>query len=70
MMWHKEGKPCKVVMTRNDVFPWQRGPTFEAVLYATPYDPGDTYKLIVDGMRISLNPNCSDFVAIVQDEEG
>lgn len=67
--WYRENKLCKVVMTRNNVFSWQRSPEFVATLYAQPYDTGDTFKFIVEGMHISINPNCSDFVGVVQDME-
>lgn len=65
-----KGDPIIVVMTRNDVFPWQVGPTFPATFYYASQGAGDTYKVAVESIGdVYLNANSSDFVGIYLDEE-
>ncbi len=62
------GERVKVVMARNDIFPWQNGPTFEAIFQSGPSGPGDTYSVTAtdEALRIDLNGNSADFIAIYQ----
>jgi hypothetical protein len=59
-----------VVMDRNDVFPWQDGPGFEAVFQYGPQGAGDTFHLLVAGpdaedMPLVLNGNSNAFIGIM-----
>lgn len=58
------GKNVRVHMTRNDIFNFQAGPSFYAILVGLPQGAGDTYKFEVMGHRIHVNGNSSDFIAI------
>lgn len=65
------GTRVRVVMTRNDVFPWQRGCSFEAVFDGGPSGPGDTYRVtLASGHPLHLNGNSAEFVAIYPAEAG
>ncbi len=74
----ERGDPITVVMARNDVFPFQSGPSFDAVLVYSPGGPGDSLIVRVDvdapppfGTQryhgeVYLNPSASDFIAILR----
>lgn len=63
----EKGDLVTVVMARNDVFPWQVGPSFKAVFRRWPQGPGDTYRLTVADTVVELNGNSTDFIALVRD---
>lgn len=66
------GPLCTVVMSRNDHFPWQTAPHFQAVLVKASRGAGDTFSFIVnieneDGTEgleriIEINGNSAEFV--------
>ena len=60
------GDPVLVVMARNNIFEFQRAPSFEARFRHAPSGPGDTFIIEVEGKMILLNGNSSDFIALVQ----
>ena len=51
-----------VVMTRNDCFPWQKGPSFSATFHDGPQGAGDTFTLKVGARLLYLNGNSEAFV--------
>jgi hypothetical protein len=55
-----------VVMDRNDYFPWQNGPSFEARILSGPQGAGDTYKLSIPGSDrvLLLNGNGSGLIGM------
>lgn len=58
-------------MSRNDLFPFQSGCSFVAVIESLPQDTGDSFYLKIeheDGKTTELliNPNSSDFVGMVK----
>ena len=53
-----------VVMARNDIFPWQTAPNFEAIYVAAPNGPGDVFTVVRDGKQVAINGNAADFIAI------
>ncbi len=59
-----EGDQVTVVMSRNDVFPWQDSPSFEATLIRRPAGPGDTFAVQINSRIIQINGNSSEFVGI------
>lgn len=62
----KKGDTVLVVMNRNNIFDWQRGPSFEAIFHHSPGGPGDTFVVEVDGQMVMVNGNSSEFIALVQ----
>ncbi len=66
------GPLVTVVMSRNDIFPWQTAPHFEARMVRTSRGAGDTFSFLVsvqseDGEDyleriIEINGNSSEFV--------
>jgi hypothetical protein len=60
----EHGDTVVVVMSEDDVFSWQVGRTFRAVLTRLPQGPGDTYGLRVLDAHVHLNANSSKFVAL------
>lgn len=54
-----------VVMERNDCFPWQTAPRFEATISHFPGGSGDTFRLhLDDGTEFALNGNGQSFVGL------
>ena len=60
------GDPILVCMTRNDIFPWQKSPSFEAIFHHAPAGAGDTFVIEINGKMLLLNGNSTDFIGIVQ----
>lgn len=62
----KTGDTVMVVMARNNIFPWQSGPSFPATFYRGPQGPGDTFTLAIFGVteNLQLNSNSSEFVGL------
>ena len=67
------GPRVTVVMSRNDHFPWQTAPHFEATLVRASRGAGDTFSFLVDVENqddpeeyveriIEINGNSSEFV--------
>ncbi len=67
------GPRVTVVMSRNDIFPWQTAPHFEATLVKASRGAGDTFSFLVDVENednpeeyieriIEINGNSSEFV--------
>ncbi len=66
------GPLVTVVMSRNDHFPWQTAPHFQATLVKASRGAGDTFSFLVDvenedgseGLEriIEINGNSSEFV--------
>ena len=66
------GPAVTVVMSRNDHFPWQTAPHFEATLVRASRGAGDTFSFLVeieneDGSEgieriIEINGNSAEFV--------
>ena len=67
----EKGDRVQVVMTRC-VFPWQAGAPdplrFEAIFLYGPEGADATFGLDVDGRRLELNGNASEFVGIYREE--
>ena len=66
----KPGDLVAVVMTRNNVFPWQNAPSFAAVYQYGPSGPGDVFIVSVPGhtKELALNGNSLDFVGMYKNE--
>ena len=62
------GEKVRVVMAQNNIFPWQNGPSFDAVFQYGPSGPGDVFVVLVgeESQRVYLNGNSPEFVAIYQ----
>ncbi len=67
------GPRVTVVMSRNDIFPWQTAPHFEATLVRASRGAGDTFSFLVDVENeddpeeyieriIEINGNSTEFV--------
>ena len=59
------GEKVVVVMTRNNIFPWQTAPCFDAFYAGGPNGPGDTHRFYVrvgDVIEIAINGNSLDFI--------
>ena len=64
------GKLVRVVMSRNDVFVWQNGPSFVGRLIHQPQDTGDWFHFDVHGVGVvKLNPMSVEFVGIVEEKQ-
>lgn len=65
------GTLVTVVMTRNDVFHWQRSCGFMAKVLHTPSGPGDCFILDIfeEGLSLNLNGNSSEFVGMYTEPE-
>lgn len=77
------GDRVQVVMSRNDIFPWQSGPRWEGTLVWTPSGPGDVFVVRIEqperefapdiseyvGRKVNLNGNSSEFVAMYPKED-
>lgn len=60
-------KVVTITMSRNNVFPWQSAPSFEATLLRGPDGPGDTFKLDVAGRFVEINGNSAEFVGVTHE---
>ena len=70
------GPEVVVVMSRNDIFPWQTAPSFPATLVRQSRGAGDTFSFLVeifneDGSDnleriVEINGNSSEFVGYHQ----
>ncbi len=61
----KKGMRVTVVMSRNNIFPWQEGMSFDATFEWPPDPPDNTYHVrLDDGMEVEINGNSAEFVAI------
>lgn len=63
----ERGDVVTVVMSRNDVFPWQTAPRFTAVFQWAPAGEGGTYTLKAHGRILHLNGNSSDFIGLYRE---
>lgn len=62
----QKGDRVKVRMLYNDIFPFQRGPAFEATYLRGPQGPGDTFSFDVDGEPVEINGNSQLFIGITR----
>lgn len=61
----KKGDMVTVIMSRNDVFPFQNSPRFEATIKYYPCAAGEEYVFVVDGKEVHINPSATDFIGYV-----
>lgn len=65
------GDKVVVSMSRNDCFPFQSAPSFEARILHTPAISGLTlWYLQVGESVVILNPCSSDFIGIIKVDKG
>jgi hypothetical protein len=64
----ERGQVVRVVMTQNNIFPWQTEPAFSAIYISGPCGPSDTFSLDVAGTRLQLNGNSTDFIGMYREE--
>jgi hypothetical protein len=53
-----------VTMARNNIFEWQKAPSFQGYLLSSPRGSGDVFRLLIGEKEILLNGNSSEFVAM------
>lgn len=66
-----ENDKVLVTLSRNDIFPFQEGCSFVAIVEHTPQDTGDMLYLRIshessEDTQISINTNSSDFIGMVK----
>jgi hypothetical protein len=62
------GDTVTVCMARNDCFPFQSSPRFEATITYIPGATGDCWQVVEaeNGFVVLINPEASDFIGFVK----
>jgi len=63
----QNGDVVKIVMLHGSTFGWTHA---MAVIDNIPCDTGDSFRFtLLDGIKVLINPTCSDFAGLVKEEE-